>query len=101
MIFIEWTGAALAIVGAMIMASNVGWARHAWRCWIASSLALIIVAAEHHLFGFLLMQLAFLVINVAGFRRAGVGPRFRRVNACCDLRIRHRTSSKLCLRDDE
>lgn len=101
MIFIEWTGAALAIVGAMIMAANVGWARHAWRCWIMSSSALIIVAADHRLFGLLLMQSAFLAINVAGLRRVRVEPQFRQVNNCGGPGSRQRPSSDPCLKNDE
>jgi len=65
----EWTGALLAIGGALVMSMNRSWSRHAWAIWIASNLLLIAPIAHSQRWGLLMTQLAFLLVNVNGLLR--------------------------------
>lgn len=75
----EWTGALLAIGGALVMSMNRGWSRHAWAIWIASNVLLIAPIAYAQRWGLLMTQFAFLLVNINGLlrhrRRARPSPR--------------------------
>ncbi len=75
----EWTGALLAIGGALVMSMNRGWSRHAWAIWIASNVLLIAPIAYAQRWGLLMTQVAFLLVNINGLlrhrRRARHSPR--------------------------
>jgi hypothetical protein len=65
----EWTGALLAIGGALVMSMNRGWSRHAWAIWIASNVLLIAPIAYAQCWGLLMTQFAFLLVNINGLLR--------------------------------
>lgn len=75
----EWTGALLAIGGALVMSMNRGWSSHAWAIWIASNVLLIAPIAYAQRWGLLMTQFAFLLVNINGLlrhpRRARPSPR--------------------------
>lgn len=75
----EWTGALLAIGGALVMSMNRAWSRHAWAIWIASNVLLITPIAYAQRWGLLMTQFAFLLVNINGLlrhrRRARPSPR--------------------------
>ena len=72
---IEWLGAMLGIAGALIISMNRPWSGAAWPIWIASNVSLIAFAAEIGAWGIVVMQAAFIVININGVWHWWVRPR--------------------------
>lgn len=73
-LILEYSGSALAIVGALLVALNGGLTRIGWACWIVSNLCLIqlfVLTSQH---GLLSMQLVFLTTSLLGFKRATPRP---------------------------
>ena len=68
MIYLEWVGAFLGVLGALLLSCNRAWSRYAWPVWIASNVFLIEFAANARAWGLFVMQVAFLAINIHGLR---------------------------------
>ncbi len=72
----EWGGSLLAIGGALVMSMNRSWSWCAWPIWIFSNLLLVAPTALSEHWGMVVMQVAFVVVNVNGLLRcSGVPPR--------------------------
>jgi hypothetical protein len=65
----EWGGMLVAVAGALVMSMNRGWSWYAWPLWILSNLLLIMPTAYSKHWGLVVMQVAFLAINVNGLLR--------------------------------
>lgn len=66
---IEWGGALIAIVGALVMSLNRQWSWFAWPLWILSNLVLLVPMVQGAHWGMVVMQVAFLAVNVNGLLR--------------------------------
>lgn len=62
----EWGGSLLAIGGALVMSMNRSWSWCAWPIWIFSNLLLVAPTALSEHWGMVVMQVAFVVMNVNG-----------------------------------
>lgn len=65
----EWSGALLAVSGALVMSMCRQWSWYAWPLWILSNVLLIVPTAQGEHWGLVAMQSAFLVVNVNGLLR--------------------------------
>ena len=65
----EWGGALLAVVGALVMSMNRPWSWHAWSIWLLSNLLLLVPTTHSAHWGLAAMQMVFLVLNVNGLLR--------------------------------
>ena len=75
--FLEWTGAALGVIGSYLLAENRSFSRYAWPIWIGSNACLIGYFIEIHSWGVLAMQAIYLLSSVRGLYRSFPGIRSR------------------------
>ena len=66
---IEWSGSLLAIVGAILIASNLHLEVLAFCVYLISNLLLVIFSLRGKHYGILIMTLAFVIINLVGIVR--------------------------------
>ncbi len=71
----EWGGVLVAIAVALVMSMHRRWSWYAWPLWILSNLLLIMPTAHSEHWGLVVMQVAFLTINVNGLLRCRRPPR--------------------------
>lgn len=65
----EILGTVAGIAGALMLALNNRYSSWAWPVWVASNIAWIVYALDHHSYGFLVQQIVFTVINLVGIRK--------------------------------
>lgn len=77
-VVLEWFGSIVAILGAVMMASNTRFSPWAYPVWLLSSIVLIVVclASSHN--GLALREAVFTVINALGLWRWVILPRMQR-----------------------
>jgi hypothetical protein len=65
----EWVGAALGVLGALMLAANVSWSGYGWLAFLASNLAWIGYAVIKRVRSLLLMQFVFITTSLIGIVR--------------------------------
>ena len=63
---LEWTGSALGLLGAFLVATHSTWADYGFIVYVISNAFLIAFALKKKLFGILTMQVGFTVSSVLG-----------------------------------
>ncbi len=66
----EWTGCALGLIGAGLLALNTEASRYGWIAFLAANVAAAIFARRIRAYGLLLQQIGFFATSTLGFIRA-------------------------------
>lgn len=67
MLFLEWFGTIITIIGSLIMATRVAQPKYAWLLWIVSNVVFMILFFESKQMGLLSLHIIGFVINSMGF----------------------------------
>lgn len=70
---LEWTGAALGLLGAALLATNTRWSAYGWLAFLASNGCWIAYAQMHEAWGLMAQQAGFTATSVLGLWRWRVG----------------------------
>lgn len=68
----EWTGTALSLLGAGLLAVNCQYSRLGWPLFLLANISLFGMATLIERQGLQLLQLGFMVTSIVGFCRAGL-----------------------------
>ena len=71
---LEWSGAIVGLLGALLLALNGRLARFGWLCFLVANIALITWAARLGAHGLLAQQLGFSLTSLLGMKRSGLWP---------------------------
>lgn len=66
----EWSGSALGLIGAFLVATHSRFSRLGWIAFILANLAMIVFALGHQHWGLLLQQSGFFGTSLLGLRRS-------------------------------
>jgi hypothetical protein len=69
LVFVEWAGSVLALLGAFLLATNSRVSRWGWGAFLCSNVLLIVLAISIGRWGFLTMQIGFLGTSILGIWR--------------------------------
>lgn len=73
----EWSGCALGLAGAWLLATNTRVSRYGWLAFLLANFAMIAFAVGIGAYGLLLQQVGFLGSSLLGLYRTGLWPRRR------------------------
>lgn len=68
-VYWEWSGCALGLLGAFVLALNNRWSQWGWAAFLASNVAWISYAVSMEAYGLLLQQLGFTITSLIGIRQ--------------------------------
>ena len=75
--FFDWTGCALGLTGAFLLASNTRVSRFGWLAFLAANFATIAFALNIDAHGLLLQQMGFMATSCLGVYRTWLEPCLR------------------------
>lgn len=84
-VYLEWSGAALAMIGAVLVAGHSKASLYGWLLWIVSNILWILFSLQMATFGLLAQQAFFLAVNAWGVYRhlkADAKSRTQEVTVC-------------------
>ena len=69
---LEWSGSALSSLGAFLLATHTRGSRYRWVAFMAANIVLIGFFIGTHMYGLVLMPVAFLATSILGIYRSGL-----------------------------
>ena len=66
LVFIEWTGSIIGLIGALLLALNNDWSKYGFVVFLLSNVCWVLYGYKTNSWGMLVMQMGFTIISAYG-----------------------------------